>query len=745
MRISSLSSPKISVKSTLILIAAFFSLILPACRDDDSQYRWAVRVEPVTLQWGFPRHLTFHIKTGPLKELQAETVLRFRFPAGIFGRPISADVVKSSLQHRTKIKAPGNCRPDIDIDGWIKEMGEMDMVFKLPSSCKPGDNIEVTLFAPPMYFEGKSIVKVTVDSNNGKRHLPEITLESKRLRPSSADGQGTFKLEYNRPVTAGVPTNWSLIYIAGRAGISPGGSLSVVIPHSLYSTYPKTVVPGITAPVDNKVTVHWKGNEDLSLAKKQRTFHSSLDVAFKDSGLSPGEKVKVTFKDSVFYLSGSWAPSIWLDADGDGAFAPVNNTGSLEVSPANPEMNWAMPLSPNAKRPKAVFKNQITDRFGNPVDSSGNLEPIISYPGWISTGHEGKNWKLTFLIGERGDEPEHHSVYIDGKHPQPQIFWGDLHGHTAMSDGTGTPENYFKFARDVSFLDFAAITDHERQLKDNEWNKIVEAAEKFTEPDRFAAISGIEINSTGSGHINLYFEKKASLPKPIFGEEDNIFQADYNGQNLFLRFPTHDSIRSLLSTGGFVAAFHRAGSHGQISQVATESAQPVVEIYSNQGCAEERGKTWSIPMKDTNETVMDLLARGVRVGFIGGSDSHDGSPGMSLWNRFPNGLTAVKAERLGVAEIFDAFRARHTWVTTGARGFMEFRIDGKPEGSEFAASDRDIKIRVVVALPGARKVFIRRFSNGNWSDISIPPVDGLPVPLWDYETEVTIEPGKYIY
>ena len=34
-----------------------------------------------------------------------------------------------------------------------------------------------------------------------------------------------------------------------------------------------------------------------------------------------------------------------------------------------------------------------------------------------------------------------------------RLVWGDLHGHTRFSDGTGTPEDYFSYARDVARLD----------------------------------------------------------------------------------------------------------------------------------------------------------------------------------------------------------------------------------------------------------------------------------------------------
>ena len=42
-----------------------------------------------------------------------------------------------------------------------------------------------------------------------------------------------------------------------------------------------------------------------------------------------------------------------------------------------------------------------------------------------------------------------------------RIFWGDVHGHTAHSDGKGTLDEYFTYARDTATLDFVIVTDHD--------------------------------------------------------------------------------------------------------------------------------------------------------------------------------------------------------------------------------------------------------------------------------------------
>jgi hypothetical protein len=41
------------------------------------------------------------------------------------------------------------------------------------------------------------------------------------------------------------------------------------------------------------------------------------------------------------------------------------------------------------------------------------------------------------------------------------IYWGEAHGHTRISDGKGTLDDYFTYARDVAKLDFAIVSDHD--------------------------------------------------------------------------------------------------------------------------------------------------------------------------------------------------------------------------------------------------------------------------------------------
>jgi hypothetical protein len=93
---------------------------------------------------------------------------------------------------------------------------------------------------------------------------------------------------------------------------------------------------------------------------------------------------------------------------------------------------------------------------------------------------------------------------------------------------------------------------------------------------------------------------------------------------------------------------------------------------------------------DPDRTAMAALRRGLRLGFVAGSDSHCARPGGSAAEPRPHwgGLAAVWAESLTRRGIFDALRARRTCALTGARIVLRMTVNGAWMGSETAAADR---------------------------------------------------------
>ena len=56
-----------------------------------------------------------------------------------------------------------------------------------------------------------------------------------------------------------------------------------------------------------------------------------------------------------------------------------------------------------------------------------------------------------------------------------KVYFGNLHSHTSYSDGSGTPRDAFKHARDVAQLDFLAITEHNHAAADGSGDRKMES------------------------------------------------------------------------------------------------------------------------------------------------------------------------------------------------------------------------------------------------------------------------------
>lgn len=95
-------------------------------------------------------------------------------------------------------------------------------------------------------------------------------------------------------------------------------------------------------------------------------------------------------------------------------------------------------------------------------------------------------------------------IIIDTIIKSMNIYFGNLHSHTKYSDGSETPADAYKWARDVAKMDFYAITDHTEELYGNEWTDIGEQAKIYSQIGVFVALRGFEWSSVFDGHANVF-------------------------------------------------------------------------------------------------------------------------------------------------------------------------------------------------------------------------------------------------
>lgn len=267
------------------------------------------------------------------------------------------------------------------------------------------------------------------------------------------------------------------------------------------------------------------------------------------------------------------------------------------------------------------------------------------------------------------------------------IYWGDLHTHSAVSNDCierekqpMRPADMYDFAENAACLDFLAVTDHHQpwdiernKIGEANWNEIVESAEKADRSNEFTAFPGLEFRGP-RGDTAVIFPNP-----PKYSEIDDSELKDI--RRLWKKF--HDS--DILT----IPHFHNAGQldEEQWYSCPYKGMEPSIEIYSCHGSYENlysrERRTPSIKARKSHINAVALLKNNYRFGLTCNSDGHKGNPGF-------NGLTAVFAESLSRKSILDSYRKRNAYGTTNARIKLLFTVDDLLMGSEIQKSGKDI-------------------------------------------------------
>ncbi len=523
------------------------------------------------------------------------------------------------------------------------------------------------------------------------------------------DGGGRAWLEASEPERprAGESGRFVLVYEAGPEGVAVGGSVQLqVSPFWDWST-PQTADPG--APGYTEVSTEATGVELAPVTLDQQL----LGIEVRGRALAEGERVRVVYgagpagarvdryaeRESPFFFA--------VDADGDGvrSFVPDSPTVDLRPGPAA----QLRLHGPATARPGETlrFVVAVLDRFGNagvPFEGRIELEPPapgLEAPAAVELGAADAGRRSFRVVaaapgihrlrarGPDGLEAESPPLRVDAA--GPRILWGDLHGHSVLSDGTGTPEDYYAYARDVAALDVAALTDHDHwgmpflDRTPENWARIQAATRSFHEPGRFVTLHGYEWTSWIFGHRHvLFFGDEAAL-------HSSIDEATDEPGELW---------SALRGSPALTFAHHSAGG-----PVATDwsippdpELEPVTEVVSVHGSSEALDAPRSIYSPVPGNFVRDVVARGYRLGFVGSGDGHDGHPGLTHLAAGAGGLAGILAAEPTRAAVLEALRARRCYATSGPRILLDVRLAGRPMGSVVPPGAHPLEVRVAAPV-----------------------------------------------
>jgi hypothetical protein len=596
--------------------------------------------------------------------------------------------------------------------------------------------------------------------------------------PSEIDGQGTAVVTPSDPLPIGTGADFEITFTVGEAGVNAGGFVMLQVSPWWGWSRPQTGYPG--APGYTQVRVASGAVFDLHVLPMLRVV-----VAPGKDGFTAGEEIVFRYSGRVDkFAEAEELFQIFVDADGDGhsaciavppvihtlARAPVRLivTSPSQVKPGDEiEVraaafdglgNWAA-LPPGTYTLKPTLgdgaatespNGALNGPVGKPSEESTgtpSAEPAVeSLPGQKleSSGGE-KTISFAYTVSEAGiyffaiEGPSNLAGRSDVTlcqegNPRLKLYFGDIHGHSRISDGTGTPEDYYRFAREVSRLDIAALTDHADYgnipVKGAVWDRIKKAANDAYEPGRFATFLGFEWTNWVSGHRNVYYRDGDG---PVFRSIDP--DSD-----------TSEKIWKILEPFEVMTVAHHVGG----GPIATDwtiappaSKEWLVEICSVHGSSEYYGGEAMIYNPRKGSFVRDALARGYRLGIIASGDTHDGHPGRRSAGAMVNGLVAVYSPELTREAVWEALRKRQVYGTSGPKIILNFRVADSPMGSEvkWAASKGGLLISVrVVACDDIDVIeivrngvpVIRTKGNGVFAQFLVQDLEPPPGESWYY-------------
>jgi len=386
----------------------------------------------------------------------------------------------------------------------------------------------------------------------------------------------------------------------------------------------------------------------------------------------------------------------------------------LDIDAVGPEVTNLVPSddSSTGKDKRPVISASFSDKSGININSARIVldgvditsKAIITTTGFMYTPtadlKDGQH-TVTVTITDKATPLPNSTVkawnFWTGE-KQLNFYFGQLHSHTNLSDGTGTPEEAYTYARDVAKADFVAITDHSNwfdndlaneNIKDYKestsasWKKLRQTADSFNEDNKFVAIGGYEMTWSGStggwGHINTF-----NTPWFVSRNNKNMDLKAY--YNKLAQSP--DSISQLNHPG------KTFGDFGDFSFYSPEADKVVNLIEVGNGEGPVRGSGYF----PSYEYYTRALDKGWHVAPTNNQDNHKGK-----WVGANTARTVILANSLTRESLYQAIKEKKVYATEDENLRISYNVNGMPMGSSLNNPDK-LNISIDITDPDAKDV-----------------------------------------
>lgn len=303
--------------------------------------------------------------------------------------------------------------------------------------------------------------------------------------------------------------------------------------------------------------------------------------------------------------------------------------------------------------------------------------------------------------------------------PAPlNFYFGNFHAHTSYSDGSGTPKEAYKYARDTGELDFLAITEHNHAAagptsgdrKDDLliatdpslYPKLISDANAANKDNEFVAIYGQEFSTISKGnHSNAFMAKK--VIRTGNGEYEKVFtddwMTDFEVEVIQLNHPWDgkDSNKKKMSAKAVGTSidtnygFNRFPSKAAFVK-ALDGRATMIEVVNGPG----------LTNPEEDEVLFGTVKPGFYVAYLNlglhlaptaDQDNH-----YRTWGTLTEARTVVVAPKLTRSEILKAMKERRVYASEDKDLKVLFTVNSKLMGSinPKLASGATAKISVTI-------------------------------------------------
>lgn len=536
------------------------------------------------------------------------------------------------------------------------------------------------------------------DPPTGQREIVESLRAAQRAPRHPSDGAGRAWLEPDStPAQAGRRGRWRMTFEAGPEGIAPGGFLRLTA-----SAWWNWSPAQGSVPEAPGYTTASAAAEGVTLTPREAP--QGLEFVVGGRALASGERIELVYGAGEAQALADRYPEresrFWLavDGDGDGHARLIDECPAVDVAPGPAAiLSAVLPSTAEPGEPILLRLAFLDGSGGRGAAFQGEVTLIarpegLELPETVLFTPEDLGvkavelrattkgvYRLLALARDEGGEFQAQANPLVVEPGVARVRWGDFHGHSGLSDGTGTPEDFLAYARDVAGLDAVCLTDHDHwgMLALDEhpelWARIRAATEGSYDPGHFVTVLGYEWTNWIHGHRHvLYFGSAGNTDDSVLSSIDERYETPAQ---------LWDALRG---KPALTFAHHSAG--GPIATnwdfAPDPELEPVTEVASVHGASE----AWDAPERIYNPLkgnfVRDVLDRGIALGFIGSGDSHDGHPGLAhLVNPQGGGLAAVLTTDLTREGIQSALKERRCYATNGPRILLRAALDGQRMGS----------------------------------------------------------------